>query len=127
MTAQGPTLPLPRPHRRRHPTCTALGAAFALLLGCETLIAGEFAVEISGAAGKVGGTCLTVTGRESTRRDVSGALPLRLQMSGDLISCAVQRKAGSGHLRIVIKDAGGQIVGEGSQAQPFGIVMAAGK
>jgi len=102
-------------------------AVLTLLFGGETLVAGEYAVEISGADGTVAGTCLLVTAKQYARRDVSGTLPLRLEFSGDLISCAIQRKAGFGYLHIVIKDAAGYTVGESADAQPFGVAIAAGR
>ena len=105
----------------------ALLSVFALLLGADPLVAGEYTVEISGAAGTVGGTCLCVTASQTEKREVSGTIPLKLELSGDLISCAILRKAEPGDLHLVIRNSGGRIVAESSEAQPFGVVMAAGK
>lgn len=100
-------------------------AALVVLFSGEILVAGEYTVEISGAEGAVGGVCLQVTARQNASRDVSGTVPLKFELSGDVISCAVQRKAGPGSLHIVIRNSGGRIVAESSQVQPFGVVVAA--
>ena len=104
-----------------------VGAALILPFSGETLIAADYTVEISGAEGAVGGTCLLVTANQNAQRDVSGTVPLKFELSADVISCAVQRKAGSGYLHIAIRNPGGHVVAESSQLQPFGVVMAAGR
>jgi len=50
--------------------------------------------------------------------------PITLAFSGDLISCAIIRKSGSGELRVAIKSAGGRVVAESSDLLPFGVVIA---
>ena len=107
----------------------AVMVVFALLAGCDTAIGGEFTVEIGGAAGATfGGTCLLIAADKSAaNHETSGTVPLTFEFAGDLISCAIQKKAGPGQLRIVIKNTGGQIVGQSSDVQPFGVVIAAGR
>jgi hypothetical protein len=107
---------------------SAAMTALALLAICETAIAGEFTVEIGGAEGTAfGGTCLLVSAGKNAKHETSGMVPLTFEFAGDIISCAIQRRGGSGELRIVIKDHGGRTVAESSQTQPFGVVMAAGR
>jgi len=99
-----------------------------LLSGYEMLVAGEYTVEIAGPAGTAfGGTCLLIAASQNASHDVSGTVPRTLEFSGDLISCAIQRKSGSGGLHVVIKRPSGEVVAESSDVQPFGIVMAAGR
>jgi|ERR1051325_9914956 len=98
------------------------------LLTAVPVIAGDYAVTISGDEGtSFGGTCLLMTANEYAKRQASGIVPLTLNFTGDLISCAIQKKTGTGHLRIVIRRAGGEIVADSSQEQPFGVVLAAGR
>jgi hypothetical protein len=98
------------------------------LMSGETLIAGEYIVEISGTEGTAfGGTCLLITANNSTNYAASGSVPLTLAFSGDIISCAIQKKAGSGHLHVAIKHSGGHVVAESSKVLPFGVVIAAGR
>ena len=100
----------------------------ALLAGCDTAVGGEFTVEIGGAEGATfGGTCLLITADRTANHETSGTAPHTFEFAGDLISCAIQKKAGSGQLRIVIKNVSGQIVGQSSDVQPFGVVIAAGR
>lgn len=110
--------------------CKSALAAVALISasGCGGLGAEEYIVAIGGTDGTViGGTCLLVTADRITRHDVSGILPLTLEFSGDLISCAVQPKEGAGTLHLVIMAPDGRPVAESSANQPFGVVMAAGR
>lgn len=108
----------------------ALSAAIVLSLmsGHQTLVAGEFTVEIAGVAGTAfGGTCLLIVASNNASHDVSGTVPRTLEFSADLISCAIQKKAGAGGLHMVIKRASGEVVAQSSDAQPFGVVMAGGR
>lgn len=101
---------------------------FALLLGCETAAAGDYVVEVSGTEGTpFGGVCLMLTGDTRVTRPVVGAVPSTFGLSGDIVSCAIQRKAGDGQLHIVIRSTGGRVVDESLAAQPFGVIMAAGR
>jgi hypothetical protein len=94
----------------------------------EMSAAGEYAVEVGGTRGiRIAGKCLLISEDKSTSHDVSGTVPLILEYSGDVISCALQRKAGTGTLQMVIKDKGGRLVAESSEMQPFGIIMAGGR
>lgn len=103
-------------------------ALLALLALSAPLHAGEFKVEISGSAGTTtGGTCLLVTGKQSTSHKTSGVVPLTYSFSGDLISCAIQRKSGKGALRLMIRDASGRVVAESTELLPFGVIIAAGR
>jgi hypothetical protein len=103
-------------------------AVLALLAGRNAAVGGEFTVEIGGAEGATfGGTCLLITAGKTANHDTSGTVPLTFEFAGDLISCAIQKKAGPGQLRIVIKNTGGHIVGQSSDVQPFGVVIAAGR
>ena len=105
-----------------------LAAFFTLLALSGPLRAGEFRVEISGSAGTTtGGTCLTVTGKESESHQTSGLVPLSYSFSGDLISCAIQHKTGAGMLRVTIKDASGRLVADSAETLPFGVIIAAGR
>jgi hypothetical protein len=99
-----------------------------LLAGWETARADDYVVEIGGTEGTpFGGTCLLIRGDGYERRPAIGAVPLSLAFSADVISCAIQRKAGSGDLRIVITGSGGRLVAQSSTSGPFGVVMAAGR
>jgi hypothetical protein len=117
----------------RNENCAALiagpvSALLALLALGSPLLAGEFKVDISGNAGTTtGGTCLVVSGKETRSHKASGAVPLSYVFSGDLISCAIQRKSGAGALRVTIKDASGRIVAESAETLPFGVIIAAGR
>lgn len=104
-------------------------AATALVLGSGPgLVAGEYIVEIGGTEGAAfGGTCLLITANNGTSYVASGVVPLRLQFSGDIISCAIQRKTESAHLEMVIKDSTGSVVAASTESRPFGIVIAAGR
>lgn len=107
---------------------TLLAAAMLASMSGQTLVAGEYIVEIAGTQGIVfGGTCLLVTADKTTNYPASGSPPLTLRFSGDLISCAIQRKAGAGTLRMVIRNAAGQVVAESSKVLPFGVVIAGGR
>ena len=100
----------------------------ASLSGASPLVAGEYVVTIGGSPGtRFGGTCLVIGGQSSANHDASGTVPFTLRLSGELISCAIQRKAGSGRLSILIATENGRVVEESSSTQPFGIVMAAGR
>ena len=57
----------------------------------------------------------------------SGMIPPRREFSGELISCAIQRKVGAGPLKISIKSASGRLVAESSLGQPFGVLIAGGR
>lgn|GEM_PF-6315551 len=108
----------------------ALSAAalFGLLLGCDTAAAGDYLVELSGTEGApFGGVCLTITGGTQASRPIAGTVPATFGLSGDIVSCAIQRKAGSGQLHMVIKNTDGRVVDESPAGQPFGLVMAAGR
>ena len=104
-----------------------VGAVLVLPFSGETLTAADYTVEISGTEGAIGGTCLLVRANRNAQRDVSGTVPLKFELSADVISCAVQRKTGSGYLHIAIRNPGGHLVAESSQLQPFGVVMASGR
>jgi hypothetical protein len=107
---------------------TLLAAMMLASMSGERLIAGEYTVEITGTAGTAfGGTCLLITANNNTNHAASGSVPLTLAFSGDIISCGLQIKTPSGHLRIVIKNADGHVVAESSAVQPFGVVIAAGR
>ena len=102
-------------------------AALALASG-RTLVAGEYIVEIGGTEGTAfGGTCLLITANDRSSHAASGSVPLVLRFSGDVISCAVQRKTGAAHLRIVIRNSEGRVVGASTETLPFGVVTAAGR
>jgi len=70
---------------------------------------------------------LLVAGEDHTNHDAVGTVPLSFKFSGDVISCAIVRKAGVGEIRMVIKTVDGRVVAESAQVQPFGVVMAAGQ
>ena len=104
------------------------GTALALISGVAAANAAEYVVTISGDEGATfGGTCLLVSAHEPASYKASGTVPLQLAFAGDLISCAIQKKTGTGHLRIVIKNTAGHVVADSSQEQPFGVVLAAGR
>jgi hypothetical protein len=106
----------------------SIATMLTLLSGWEAASADDYVVEIGGSDGTpFGGTCLLVRGDGYERRPVIGTVPLRLALSADVISCAIQRKAGSGDLRIVITGSGGRVVAQSSSVGPFGVVMAAGR
>ena len=103
-------------------------AALALALPIGPAGATDYTVSITGDAGaSFGGTCLSVTAHEPASHRAAGTVPLTLRLAGDLVSCAIQKKTGSGHLRIVITNARGEVVADSSQEQPFGVVLAAGR
>jgi hypothetical protein len=105
-----------------------LAAALWALACDETLLAGEFIVEIDGTQGtSFGGTCLVTTADQFKNHAASGSVPLTLEFPGDSISCAIQRKSGSGDLHMVIKNPGGRVVAETSEMLPFGVLLAAGR
>jgi hypothetical protein len=100
----------------------------AVLSGGAPSVADDYVVEIAGTQGTpFAGTCLLVTGDAHANHDAIGQVPLTLQFSGDIISCAIMRRARAGDLRIVIRNAGGRMVAESSRVQPFGVAMAAGR
>jgi hypothetical protein len=104
-----------------------LAAALWALASAETR-AGEFIVEIDGTQGtSFGGTCLVTTADQFKNHAASGSVPLTLEFPGDSISCAIQRKSGSGDLHMVIKIPGGRVVAETSEMLPFGVLLAAGR
>jgi hypothetical protein len=119
--------------RMRRPETKGQGAviaatALAVLLPIEPAGAADYTVTITGDDGTaVGGTCLSVTAHQPASHGASGIVPLTLRLAGDLVSCAIQTKTGSGHLRIVITNARGEVVADSSQEQPFGVVLAAGR
>jgi len=106
-----------------------LPAGIMLLLStCGPVVAGDYIVEIGGTKGvPFGGTCLLIHGNDYTNHNATGTVPLKLVLSGDIISCAIQRKTPSGNLRILIRTTDGRIVDESSVVGPFGVVMAAGR
>ena len=107
---------------------TLLAAPMLMIMSAETLIADEYIVDIGGTDGVVfGGTCLLITANNNTNHAASGSTPLTLKFSGDLISCAIQRKAGSGALHMTIRNAAGHVVAESSKALPFGVLIAGGR
>jgi hypothetical protein len=102
-------------------------AALLVLLSHQRVVADDFVVEIGGTEGThFGGTCLLVVGNGYSRRETNGTVPLRLEFSADVISCAIQRQAASGDLHIIIRSAAGRLVAQ-SATQPFGVIMAAGR
>jgi hypothetical protein len=117
----------------RRPEAKAIGrgacaTALALMLSIGSADAADYTVTITGDDGtSVGGTCLSVTAQVPASHRASGPVPLTLRLAGDLVSCAIQKKTGSGHLRVVITNAGGAVVADSSQEQPFGVVLAAGR
>ena len=65
--------------------------------GGPPAVADEYVVEIGGTPGThFGGTCLLFKGRDYSKHAAVGTVPLKLEFSGDLISCAVQRKEAEG-------------------------------
>ena len=109
-------------------TPALLAATVLVLISGQELVAREFTVEITGTEGAAfGGTCLLITGKNSTSYVASGLVPLRLEFSGDIISCAIQRKTESAYLQIVIKDSNGSIVAASTEMFPFGVVMTSGR
>jgi hypothetical protein len=107
---------------------TLLAATMLTVMSAKTLVAGEYLVEVSGAEGIVfGGTCFLITAGNGTNYAASGSTPLTLKFFGELISCAIQRKAGSGDLHIVIKNSVGDVVAESSRTLPFGVIIAGGR
>jgi hypothetical protein len=107
---------------------TLLAATVLTLVCGQTLVAGEYIVEISGTEGTAfGGTCLLIRGKNSTSYVTSGSVPHRFEFSGDIISCAIQPKSASAHLQMVIKDSDGRVVGESTGSLPFGVVTTAGR
>ena len=108
----------------------ALGRTLALIaaLGCGEAAAADYTVRIDGSAGTAfAGTCLVMRDKTSSSHAVSGAVPVTVQLSGDLISCAIQKKAEGGSLHVVISKSGGGIVADTSDALPFGVLIAAGR
>jgi hypothetical protein len=90
-------------------------------------VADEYIVEVGGTPGThFAGTCLLFKGRDHSSHAAAGKVPLKLAFSGDLISCAIQRKDADGaiHLSIVTQD--GRTVAISAAPQPFGVVTAAG-
>lgn len=111
--------------RTRRP-CVMLAASAVTLLGGQAL-ASDFIVEIGGTRGtEFAGTCLLVSGKAHANRDAVGAVPLTLNFSGDIISCAIVRKTAAGQIRMTIRTAEGRLVAESAE-MPFGVVMAAGR
>jgi hypothetical protein len=109
------------------PAFSAL-ALLALLLACETVCAGDYVVEVSGTEGTpFGGVCLMITGDNHATRVVAGAAPRAFDLSGDIVSCAIQRKAGQGHLHVLIRNTDGRVVDESPGMLPFGVFTAAGR
>lgn len=105
-----------------------LAAIALVLVSGRGLAAGEYIVEIGGTEGAAfGGTCLLITANSSTSYAASGLVPLRLQFSGDIISCAIQRKTEPAHLEMVIRDSTGSVVAASTESLPFGVVIAAGR
>ena len=104
-------------------------AALALLLcSGQAAVAGDYVVEISGASGThFAGTCLLMHGKTYEKRETTGTVPFTVDLSADLISCAIQKKGGSGDLLLVIRSVDGRIVDQSSSVQPFGVIMAAGR
>ena len=118
-----------RSNKLRTGSIVFLGLAFAsfLLCGGQPAAADDYVVEIGGTPGThFAGTCLLFKGRDHTSHAAVGKVPLKLEFSGDLISCAVQRKDADGaiHLSIVTQD--GRTVAISAATQPFGVVTAAG-
>jgi hypothetical protein len=106
----------------------AAATALACILCVGPARAAEYTVTITGDDGaSFGGTCLSVIAHQPASHPAAGTVPVTLELAGDLISCAIQKKTGTGHLRIMIKDATGQVVADSSQEQPFGVVLAAGR
>jgi len=115
--------------KRRTRLGRVLAAALLVCISCSgPASAAEYTVTISGDDGaSFGGTCLSMTANQPTSHPASGSVPLTLRLVGDLVSCAIQKKTGSGHLRIVIRNAVGNVVADSAQEQPFGVVLAAGR
>jgi hypothetical protein len=106
------------------------GALLAVISGASAGLCGDYVVQITGPAEtSVGGTCLTVTSDRNQSHIASGTVPLILHLPGDVVSCAVQKKTGSGSgpIQISIREANGRLVQQSAQTLPFGIVMAGGR
>src|SRR5256885_12994216 len=100
----------------------------AWLWGGSGARADDYVVQIGGTAGtSFAGTCLLVKGDGHANHDAVGTVPLMLTFSGDIISCAIVRKTAAGDIHMLIKTTEGRVVAESSQAQPFGVAMAAGR
>ena len=85
-------------------------------------------VEIGGTPGThFGGTCLLFKGRDYSKHAAVGTVPLKLEFSGDLISCAIQRKDVDGAIQLSIVTQDGRAVATSAAAQPFGVVTAGGR
>lgn len=92
------------------------------------LRAADFTVAIEGDAGATfGGTCLLVIAKEAAKHAVTGAVPAIFSFSGDIISCAVQKRTGSGTLHVQITGADGHVVSKSDDVMPFGVVLAGGR
>ena len=76
--------------------------------GCSTgLVESKFTIKVSGTSGlEFSGHYMTVTaGRISTSKVVEGKVPDQYSVSGNIVSCTIQKKTKSGILSIqIIKD-----------------------
>ena len=90
---------------RMTPRARLLAATAVLTsLSCLDLNAGEYIVKVAGVDGTAfAATCLLLSADQARRYDVTGTVPRALEYSGDLISCAIQRRAGAGALQVVIR------------------------
>jgi len=112
------------------PRARSLAATAVLIsLSCSGEVnAGEYIVKVAGVDGTAfAATCLLLSADQARRYDVTGTVPRALEYAGDLISCAIQRRAGAGALQVVITTPEGRTVAKSSGNQPFGVIMAAGR
>lgn len=94
----------------------------------QSTSARNYTVDVTGTAGTVfSGTCQVINGTTSSSRDAAGIVPESFQMTGTMVSCAVQKRDQSGQLLISIKRANGKTVASGSTYAAYGMATAAGQ
>jgi hypothetical protein len=103
-------------------------ASILAVASAKPLLAADYTVAIDGDAGATfAGTCLLVIAKEAARRTVTGPVPATFSFSGDIISCAVQKRTGRGALHVQITGADGHVVAQSADVLPFGVVLAGGR
>jgi hypothetical protein len=103
-------------------------ASMLAAASASPLLAADYTVAIDGDAGATfAGTCLLVIAKEAARYTVSGPVPATFSFSGDIISCAVQKRTGRGTLEVLITGADGHVVAQSADVLPFGVVLAGGR
>ena len=103
-------------------------ALMLVVASASPLLAADYTVAIDGAAGATfGGTCLLIIAKEASKHTVSGPVAATFSFSGDMISCAVQKRTGGGTLQLMIKGADGHVVAQSAGVLPFGVVLAGGR